>query len=87
MLDHKDRQKRNDCIENLRLATEVLNATNREQRSGKLPKGVTFMKKKKAKPYMAQVQVGGVHKNLGYYNTPEEASAARILFDERIRHA
>lgn len=70
MLDHEDRNRINDKVSNLSETTDSGNAKNREQNKGKYPRGVTFVKAKKTKPYKAQIKGRG----LGYFATAEEAS-------------
>lgn len=86
-LDHKDRDKANNRIDNLRLATQGQNKANsgpyRTNTSGF--KGVSFNKQRGR--WEAQIQLGGRNKNIGYFNSPEAAAraydaAAREHFDE-----
>lgn len=74
MLDHRDRDRSNDRIDNLRVATELINAGNRPQ-TGKYPKGVRHHPANKKNPYAAQITRGGKTRGLGYFKTVEEASA------------
>jgi len=73
-IDHVDRNKDNNRIENLRLTTRSENALNRNvQSNNKLGiKGVS----KSGKKFVAYTRVNKKTINLGYYNTPEEASKA-----------
>ena len=77
-IDHIDGNKSNNKIENLRLATEMENAQNRDkQKNNKTGfKGVTYHKKDKK--YQAQIHSKGKTLFLGYYDTPELASAAYV---------
>jgi len=75
-LDHINRDKTDNRLENLRPATHALNMTNtaeRQNASG-LPRGVCLMRR--GKPYAAQIWRNGKKKQLGVFDTPEEASAA-----------
>lgn len=47
---------------------------------GEFPLGVTLDKGRKIKPYLSRVYSGGRSNHLGYFSTPEEASAAYNLF-------
>lgn len=73
VVDHKDRNKDNNCIDNLRLLTNSLNSFNRGvQSNNKLGiKGVS----KTGNRFVAYIKENGKTKNLGYYNTAEEASS------------
>lgn len=75
-VDHKDSDKSNDRIENLRIATNSLNQANRgppiNNTSG--TKGVRFEKDRNR--WRAQITVNGHSRNLGRYHTRDEAMAA-----------
>lgn len=70
-LDHRDGDRSNNALANLRLATHAENAQNRpvqkNNRSGYL--GVSFIRGR----YIAQIQSRGKHRVLGYRNTAAEA--------------
>ncbi len=75
ILDHKDLDRTNDCLENLRVATTVQNAGNvprhRDNRTGY--KGVYLHCKDL---YTARVQFEGRVHRLGYYKKPRDAAKA-----------
>jgi len=73
-IDHIDRNAENNLISNLRLASRVRNAYNRNVMSNnKLGvKGVSVSGKK----FVAYINVNRKTVNLGYYDSVEEASAA-----------
>ena len=77
MLDHVDRDPRNNRIENLRECTNAQNQYNgarkRNNKSGF--KGVAFCKGYR-KPWRARIVVAKSVVELGHYDTPEEAAAA-----------
>uniref|UniRef100_A0AB74UGU2 HNH nuclease domain-containing protein n=1 Tax=Caulobacter phage BL57 TaxID=3348355 RepID=A0AB74UGU2_9VIRU len=75
-VDHKDLNRRNNRIKNLRKATRSQNLVNRPN-VGAYPKGVTKSRSKK-KPFQAQVTINGVYTYLGCYTTAEEAHAAYL---------
>jgi hypothetical protein len=77
-IDHIDGDKCNNRIENLRLATEVENGQNRGKQKNNTTgfKGVTYSKHDKK--YQAQIHSKGKTIFLGYYETPELASAAYV---------
>lgn len=76
ILDHKDGNRKNNKISNLRLANFSKNGANSKtpitNSSGY--KGVSFKKDKKK--YRAQIKVNGVYKHLGYFKDPEKAYKA-----------
>lgn len=89
-IDHKDCDPSNNRIDNLRLADQTQNNGNtglyRTNKSGF--KGVHFSRH--AKQWRASIQFRGKMKNLGYFDTPEEAhktymAAATELFGEFAR--
>ena len=72
LLDHVNGDRRDNRIANLRPATDAQNVRNRI-RNGSLMPGVS---KNKNGRYCARIQHGNSKLYLGYYDTPEEASAA-----------
>lgn len=72
-LDHKNRVRDDNRIENLRLPTRSQNCANSKAKSPGY-KGVTFCKC--TNRWRAQITVNYVHKCLGRYDTPEEAAIA-----------
>ena len=85
-LDHANRVRSDNRIDNLRPATRQQNAVNSfraDNTSGR--KGVTWSNK--CEKWLVQIRVNGKRHNLGHYNDIEEASAcyqniARILHGE-----
>lgn len=73
-VDHRNLDRRDNRLSNLRAATHSQNMQNVSRPPGKLPRGVCFVRHAKARPYNARPHVGGKAKSLGYYATPEEAS-------------
>ena len=75
-VDHIDENKANNNVKNLRWATSKNNSCNRGKtktnKSGY--KGVAFHKP--LNKYVAQININGKKKHLGYYETAEEASLA-----------
>ena len=68
-VDHKDRNRDNNAIENLRLATQ------KEQNDNKLTsKGAT----KCGRRFQARITTNGKTRSLGCYDTPEQARAVYI---------
>lgn len=78
-LDHKDVNKSNNKIKNLRKATASQNGANHYGWAKKdLPKGVTKKTRKKYCRYQAQIKVKRRTISLGYFNTIEEARQAYL---------
>ena len=90
MLDHINRDKTDNRLENLRLATRSLNTRNTADRfrENGLPRGVEIAKRQYglSKPYAARCSRHGRQHNLGYYATAEEAGEvarnAREIIEE-----
>lgn len=79
-IDHKDRNKSNNSIGNLRPASRGENGVNsvgwaETKRKHKLPKGV-YLDRTKSSKFMAAIRIKGKLKILGFYSSTEEASAA-----------
>lgn len=72
-VDHIDRKKNNNRVSNLRWATHPENAVNKEKRSI-LPKGV--VRSKNGKRYVAVHSYKKVWKQIGTYDTVEQAAEA-----------
>ena len=75
MIDHIDGNKFNNTLENLRSATDVLNAANKHRRKKtalNLPEGV-FRKNGR---FGSQLQHRNHKSHIGMFDTAEEASAA-----------
>lgn len=72
-LDHINRVRDDNRIENLRPCNHSQNLSNSASRKGKY-KGVTFCKY--TQRWRAQITLNGVHHCLGRHNTPEEAALA-----------
>ena len=81
LVDHIDRNKLNNKIENLREATKSENNINAGLRKINTSgyKGVHYQNKK----WVARVKRNNKEYYIGYFNTPEEAHQARVKFIER----
>ena len=81
-IDHLDRDPCNDKVSNLRWATKRENNLNKDKHynssSGGIT-GVTFQTH--YQKWMAQVSVGGKYRNLGRFDTIEEAALAISTFN------
>lgn len=77
-LDHIDGNPGNNRIENLRECSHAENHQNRKMPSHNKSgyQGVSFANRERL--WHAQIKVRGVKHSLGYYKTPEEASAAYL---------
>jgi hypothetical protein len=89
-LDHIDGNRRNNRIENLRLATISQNAANQRKRNGKSSafKGVSWHAARGK--WSAHIRINGKSKYLGQFDTEEEAhrryvAAAKWHFGEYAR--
>jgi len=88
-IDHRDNDRDNNRLGNLRHATRSQNLANRPN-TGELPKGVTLNKRSKANPYQAQITAGGSYRYLGSFPCPTSAhnaylAAAGAAFGEFVR--
>lgn len=75
LIDHKDRNRDNNKIENLREATYSQNGFNQERVKPYGHKGITF-DASRAKKWRAQIRIKGIKVNLGRFYTLEEAAEA-----------
>lgn len=77
-IDHINRVRTDNRIENLRLATRGQNCVNM------LGSGYTYLKQ--SRKYKAQIKIQGKTKCLGYFDTAEEASQVyQTAWEERIK--
>lgn len=79
-VDHINRDKLDCRKENLRPATNALNAQNVDGRGSSGFRGVYFDKRKKSKPWMASCMVNGIVNYLGMYATAQEAHQIVVRF-------
>lgn len=78
MLDHKDRNRASDSINNLQESNPVANALNSSLSDRELPHGVYYKCRLVSRPYEAK------HKNktIGYFRTATQAHQAYTTFIE-----
>jgi hypothetical protein len=76
LLDHKDRNKHNNTLRNLKEATNSENSHNTEETPGCWKVG---------NKYRAAICLRGKRKYIGYFNTKEEASSAYSTEKQRIK--
>lgn len=74
-IDHKDHNRRNNRIVNLREASRIQNGQNRLSNNVN-GKGVTFRQDRNSYPWQAQIQFERRKLHLGFYNSKEEAAEA-----------
>lgn len=78
-MDHKDRDRSNNRINNLREATKEQNAQNRLFKTRYASKCIYFDPSHPSrKKYRVRVQVDGRRKHIGWYETEEQAKEAAI---------
>ena len=77
-LDHINRNRGDDRIENLRAVTRSVNQHNK----GGL--GVCIDKRAKARPYMAYIKNNQKHKTIGAYGTLCGALMARMMYKLKL---
>ena len=74
-IDHIDGNKLNNCIDNLQLLSHRENcAKGWQQLETKYPTGVSWNKNEQR--FIAQIQLSGVLKKLGYFDNVDDASEA-----------
>lgn len=72
LLDHVDRDVANNRIENLRIATPIESSCNRIEYNSSGFRGVDNLNGR----WRAKIRYNNKHYHIGYFDTPEEASAA-----------
>jgi hypothetical protein len=82
-IDHKNRIKNDNRIDNLREATKQQNQANSKRRETPYEKGVYFEKRSKKNPWIARARVNYKRVNLGNFPTKELAHAAYKEFCEK----
>jgi hypothetical protein len=79
-LDHINRDRADNRLENLRVATPALNARN------KISRGCNYRRRCLSRPFQARISRHNQNHSLGYYETPQEAEAvyrnAREIIEE-----
>ena len=75
LVDHKDGNPLNNRKDNLRLASSAQNACNRKVGSD-CKSGFKGVNQKPNKKFRARIWINGSNRNLGTFDTPEEAARA-----------
>jgi len=82
-IDHIDGNRANNCISNLRIASRSQNSWNTRKTWGKSGiRGVTFNRNEKR--WVANINIGGVRRFLGYFDDP---GSAKIAYERAAREA
>lgn len=77
VFDHKNRNRQDNKVCNLRLATHSQDGANRIKHRGTSKyKGVSLVQRLISNPWSAQIHFKGTKKHLGYYPTQEQAALA-----------
>jgi len=79
-VDHWDRNKLNNCKENLRIISQKNNNKNKTKAKNKTSKYIGVMKPKNNKKWLARICYDDISTHIGSYNTEEEAGRARDLY-------
>ena len=77
-LDHKDRNRSNNAIDNLREATRTQNNFNAKRETGASGLKGAYLDKRTMNWY-SHIQIGGVVKHLGSFGSAEEAHKAYMV--------
>jgi hypothetical protein len=87
ILDHIDRNPRNNSIHNLRESDHVLNNWNSKDRTDRISKfkGVYPNKDSKANPWCTKITVRGKSFYLGRFPSEESANEARLEAEKTLR--
>ena len=86
-IDHKNGDRADNRIANLRVASRQVNAENRRAaRSGHATGFIGVVWRPRNQKYEARIAVNKKYKYLGLFNTPEEAHAAYVVA-KRQHHA
>jgi hypothetical protein len=86
-IDHRDRNKLNNAIGNLRQASRFLNMQNIEtpnEKVGKLPGAYRKVTRTGQIRWQASIGANGKQHFLGYFDTPEEANAAYLAAKTKL---
>ena len=83
LIDHISQDKLDNRKCNLRFANRSINALNSNKIKGIVPYRGVRLNKQKGKPYVASITINGKRKQLGLFNTAEEAHRAYLMAQER----
>lgn len=78
-IDHIDGNKQNNKIKNLRDVSKNMNQHNRKKAASSNMIGILGVSKtKKGRPYRARIKICGIEKNIGKFDTAEDAHKAYL---------
>lgn len=80
LIDHIDRNKLNNKIENLREATKSINGLNCKVRANNTSTFTGVNYRKDRKKWRAYVKINGTQEFIGYWDTKEQAVEARANY-------
>lgn len=72
VVNHKDFNKLNNCVENLEIVTQRENSNKKHLKSKSIYTGVYWIESRNK--WISRIQINGKIKNLGYFKTEKEAS-------------
>jgi hypothetical protein len=82
--DHKDRDRTNNQVENIRWATQSDNSRNRTKQENTTSKFMGVHFREDSQKWQAGIKVNGKAKHLGYHET--ELAAAQAYDKEAVKH-
>jgi hypothetical protein len=75
-IDHKNRIKHDNRIDNLRIASDRQNKANRKVRSDSMSGKKGVRKSRTHGKWIARIRVDGLDRHIGTFDTPEKAASA-----------
>ena len=86
IVDHINRNKQDNRVNNLRLVSRQINGINADIYSHNTTgiKGVSSVKKGATVKFRARITLNGICKHLGYFDTAEEAKKAREVAENQL---
>lgn len=84
ILDHKNRDKLDNRISNLRSVSSSINNQNCKIRKNNTSGSTGVHLDKSRQKWVSYVNIDSKHKHIGYFNTIEEAIAARKAAEEKF---
>lgn len=84
IIDHINQNKADNRRSNLRIASKSLNALNSHKAKGAVPYRGVRINKQKGKLFVATIAFDGQRKQIGLFNTAEEARDAYLAEQRRL---